>query len=348
MNDVHALIIGGCLLALTGCASVAAQKSSADATAQNATAEKPATKAASPSFTAEREQRKKMVAKEFDLQRDRAQYQAALGRWEQGDVAGCRQALATLLARNPDHRDGQLLAAQIDLFDGKPKSALEHARHVLVELPNDAQAHYQAALALDAMGQMADAVPHYEQAARLGPGEEVYQASYQAAIGSAILPPRDGAAANTRAGGDERIDRATNVVPTAYDGDSTRDDHADERLASLRKAVEDHPDDQQAALDASVYALRVGQPQAALETIAAALREHPDSAALLRVQGTAQYQCGDFPAARASLGRAISLDKSNALAYFLMGSALARMGESEAARPYFDEAARLDPRYRNN
>ena len=64
--------------------------------------------------------------------------------------------------------------------------------------------------------------------------------------------------------------------------------------------------------------------------------------------GMAQFQCGDYGAAQASFGRAIALDKSSALAYFLMGSALARMGESQAARPYFDEAARLDPRYCNN
>jgi tetratricopeptide (TPR) repeat protein len=337
-----------CLLALVGCASVESQKSP-DAASQNVVSTKPAAKPAAVSLRAERERRKKTVAQEFDAQRDRAQYQAALGRWQQEDVAGCRQALSTLLARNPDQREGHLLAAQVDLFDSKPKSALEHARPVLVAFPNDAEAHYQAALALDAMGQMAAALPHYEQAARLAPAEDAYQASYQAGIGSAIPPPAGGIiAASDGAARADCNNRAAHIAPAAYYDDSNDEDGAAHSVATLRKVAEEHPDNEQAALDAAACALRAGEPQAAVEIATASLRAQRDSAPLLRMLGMAQFQSGDYGAAQASLGRAIALDKSSALAYFLMGSALARMGESQAARPYFDEAARLDPRYCNN
>jgi tetratricopeptide (TPR) repeat protein len=198
------------------------------------------------------------------------------------------------------------------------------------------------------MGQMPEALPHYERASRLAPEEDSYQASYQAAIGAAILPPRGDIVASDGAGRDDPNEQSTDVAQAGYNADSENRDHTDERLAALRKAAEDHPDDQQAALDAAVYALRVRQPRAAVEIATSALRDDPASAPLVRVLGMAHFDCGDYATAKASLGRAISLDKSNALAYFLMGSALARMGESEAARPYFDEAARLDPRYRNN
>ncbi len=343
----RAFFIGG-LLALAGCAGVGGQKASPDATAPTTAADQPTAKSVASTPTAERLRRKKMVAREFDVQRDRAQYQAALGRWQQDDLAGCRQALATLLGRNPDHREGQLLAAQVDLSDNKPKSALEHARHVLVAFPNDAEAHYQAALALDVLGQMADALPHYEQAARLAPNEDAYRTSYQAALGAAILPPGGGSSASAFAAPNGRTARDANVALAGYYDDTDNDDRGEQALDRLRKLAEAHPDDQQAALDACACALRAGQPQAAVEVATAALSARPDSAPLLRMLGMAQSQSGDFGGATASLGRAIALDKSNALAYFLMGSALARMGESEAARPYFDAAVQLDPRYQNN
>ena len=286
-------VITGGLLALSGCAGVDAQKSSPDAAAQAATADKPTAKSVASTPAAELQRRKKMVAQEFDSQRDRAQYQAAMGRWQQDDVAGCRQALAILLARNPDHREGHLLAAQVDLSDNKPKAALEHARHVLVAFPNDAEAHYEAALALDAMGQMADALPHYEQAARLAPDEDAYRASYQAAIGTAILPPGgSGVPANPSVAND-RIDRAAHVASAAYYNESDSDDHGEQALEPLRNLAKAHPDDQQAALDACACALRVGQPQAAVEVATASLSAGP----ILR-----RYcECWEWPNASAAI-----------------------------------------------
>jgi Flp pilus assembly protein TadD len=336
-------------MALAGCATVDTSKTSSNDGASKPAAETPSAKAASPNLTEQREQRRKMVVAEFDEQRDRAQYQAALSRWQQGDAAGCRETLAPLLARNPDHREAQLLAAQLELFDDKPKQALERARRVLVAHPDDAQAHYEAALALDAMGGMADALPHYEKAAQLAPREEAYQASYQAAL-TATLPPPGSPAGRIKiperarsAGSADNADRART------DDESPASDSAvRERLAAFYRAASAHPDDQQIPLDAAVYSLRQDRPEAAIAIATAGLQNFPDSPALYRVLGMAQYRHGDFAAARVSLGRALSLDKSNALAYFLMGSTLARLGEADAARKQFDKAARLDPRYGNS
>ena len=110
------------------------------------------------------------------------------------------------MARNPDYREAHLLAAQLDLFENKPKAALAHARYVLVAYPNDSQAHFEAALALDAMGAAADALPHYEQAARLAPNDEAYQVSYQTALTAVIPPPvgRDASAAASSSRGSKR------------------------------------------------------------------------------------------------------------------------------------------------
>jgi tetratricopeptide (TPR) repeat protein len=234
-----------------------------------------------------------------------------LSHWHRSDATAARETLAPVLVRNPDYRDAHLLAAQLDLFADKPKTALAHARQILVAHPDDAQAHFQAAVALDAMGAAADALPHYEKAAQLAPKDEVFQASYQAAVGIAVPPPMDSAA-------------------TASISES---------------AARANPDNPQLALDAAILALRQNRPEAAIEIAITAVNRHADSAPLWRTLGMAQYRSGQFAAAEASLKQAIALDKSNALAYFLMGSTLSREAQSEAARPYFDEAARLDPRF---
>ena len=54
-----------------------------------------------------------------------------------------------------------MLAAQIELANDKPKAALERARRVLVAHSDNAQAHFQAALALDSLGSAADALPNH-------------------------------------------------------------------------------------------------------------------------------------------------------------------------------------------
>jgi Flp pilus assembly protein TadD len=335
-----------CIAAFGGCASVGTNKVTPDPAAKKPAAERAVEKPASTSVSAMRDERKKTVVAEFERERDRAQYQAALSHWHRGDAAAAGEMLAPVLARNPDYRDAHLLAAQLDLFADKPKAALAHARHVLVAYPDDPQAHYEAAVALDAMGAAADALPHYEKAAQLAPKEDIFQASYQAAIGAAVPPSMGSAETVNISDGTGRIDPAVDTI-ASYHGDPTNNPKAavDQRLEALRAAARANPDDPQIALDAAIYALRQNQPHAAIEVATTAVTRNADSAPLWRTLGMAQCRDGDFVAAEASLRRAIALDKSNALAYFLMGSTLSREAQSEAARQYFDEAARLDPRF---
>jgi tetratricopeptide (TPR) repeat protein len=331
----------------SGCATIDAAKPSPDGTSQKQASEQEPKKPAAKSFTHERDERRKAVVAEFDLQRDRAEYQAALSQWQRGETAAARETLAPVLARNPDYREAHLLAAQLDLFENKPKAALAHARHVLVAHPDDAEAHFEAAMALDAMGAAADALPHYERAAQLAPKVEAYQVSYQTAVGGAIPPPMgragDSSAASITAPGDA-------VGCSAASDDSGRAgqpvSNANQRAALSAAREGNVPDGSQTALDAAIDALRQNRLQAAIEVAGAAIKRFPDSAPLWRTLGTAQYSADDFAAAEVSLRRAVELDKSNALAYFFLGSTLVRQGQSEAPRPFFDEAARLDPRLR--
>jgi tetratricopeptide (TPR) repeat protein len=335
-----------CTAAVSGCASVETNKVSPDIVAKKPAVDKAVEKPAPASVSAMRDERRKTVVAEFERERDRAQYQAALSHWHRGDAAAARETLAPVLVRNPDYRDAHLLAAQLDLFADKPKSALAHARQILVAHPDDAQAHFEAAVALDAMGAAADALPHYEKAAQLAPKDEVFQASYQAAVGIAVPPPMGSAVAASISESAGRANPAANST-ASYQAESVGHSPLalDRQLGALTAAARANPDNPQLALDAAILALRQNRPEAAVEIATTAVNGHADSAPLWRTLAMAQYGTGDFAGAEASLKQAIALDKSNALAYFLMGSILSREAQSEAARQYFDEATRLDPRF---
>jgi uncharacterized protein HemY len=115
--------------------------------------------------------------------------------------------------------------------------------------------------------------------------------------------------------------------------------------ARLRAVVEQGADDPQAALGASIEALKLEQPELAFELASAAVKRFPRSAGLHRVRGMAAYRLGRYAEAEAALRQSLSLDNSQALSYFLLGSALDRLGKTEQAQRYRSEAARLDARY---
>src|SRR5204863_8512400 len=77
---------------------------------------------------AAQENRRKDAVRVFEEKRDHAQLQAALARWQSGDVKGCREQLEKLLARNPTHSEGQLLLADLMLFEQKPDAAVQQLK----------------------------------------------------------------------------------------------------------------------------------------------------------------------------------------------------------------------------
>ncbi len=60
-----------------------------------------------------REDRKTALAKDFDQQRNDAQYEAALSCWQRSDIKTCNQLLTSLLDRNPNDRRARLLLADV-------------------------------------------------------------------------------------------------------------------------------------------------------------------------------------------------------------------------------------------
>jgi tetratricopeptide (TPR) repeat protein/mono/diheme cytochrome c family protein len=82
------------------------------------------------------------------------------------DAVGCE----TLIAREPDHAALRDDAAALYMELGQPEQALMHFRAVERLQPRSAHAHYNVAVALDALGRVADASRSYKEAIRLEPG----------------------------------------------------------------------------------------------------------------------------------------------------------------------------------
>ncbi len=148
----------------TGCASLHAAKS-----------------LASSDVSQRRRQRNEEAVRSFEARRDHVAYEAALDRWEQNDSKGCREALQSLLARNPKHLDALLLLAEVNLLEKQPQEALKQVDEVLSLQPANARALYTKGLVLDAIGQSTGAVAYYEQAARAEPENNMYALCYQTA-----------------------------------------------------------------------------------------------------------------------------------------------------------------------
>jgi Tfp pilus assembly protein PilF len=143
-NSDHAACALGLLLLLTasGCASWKQQL------------------AAQPSVADERARRQAEAIHSFEQHRDHMQLQAAIDRFNQGDIAGCESRLHTLVQRRPDFTEARLRLAELYWSRGDAAAAEEHYRDVLTFQPDNAEAHSGLGILLDDSGRSAEAAQH--------------------------------------------------------------------------------------------------------------------------------------------------------------------------------------------
>ena len=126
-----------------------------------------------------REARAADAVREFEERRDVAQYQAALDRCRQGDLARAETLLTALVARKPDFLEARLRLAE--LLAGRGDAAAEaHFQAVLTTEANNAEAHHAYGLFLDALGRTSEARDHFTQAAGLDPQNEIFKTTLAA------------------------------------------------------------------------------------------------------------------------------------------------------------------------
>lgn len=300
-----------------------------------------------------RKKRTDEFTRQFDGQRDFAEYEAAKARWvQQRDPKGCREALEKLLTRKPEHREGRLLMAELLLAEEDPEAAYKHAKTALDAHPNDAQTQYTVALTLDALGKTTDALGYYERATKMDPRNEAFTAAYQTAR-DAVREEARLSKSSSLSIPDSFDDLAAEGLPAGYSAPSApsaplppsagRADSAGFASVTDSAAKSDNP---QIPISAAAAALRANRPDLAVELLTPAAKQFPTSVAIHRMLGAACYRTGDYKSSQVALQQALSLDKSCALSYLLMGCTLAKLGQNEAAEAHFRQARTLDPRYK--
>ncbi|MBA4018356.1 MAG: hypothetical protein C0483_14415 [Pirellula sp.] len=137
-----------------------------------------------PNIHPMRKDRAEQAVKDFDRQRDDAQYQAAATSWRQGDYVACNEALDKILTRNPKHRNSLLLSADVDLENDRPTEAVDTLRKAVEAHPQDAEVAYKLALALEADHQLSESLHFFQIASQLAPTEAKYAEAFKFANGA--------------------------------------------------------------------------------------------------------------------------------------------------------------------
>ena len=132
-----------------------------------------------------RRQRTDAFARSIDQQHEQADLVAARDLWQRGDHESCKRRLNELLTRNPEQLDARLLLAEVFLDENQAQEGIRVLKPAEAAHHDDARVQYTMGLLLDASGSQEGARSHYQAAARLEPGNEVYAVSYNEAITSA-------------------------------------------------------------------------------------------------------------------------------------------------------------------
>jgi Tfp pilus assembly protein PilF len=111
----------------------------------------------------------------FEEQRDRALLDAAIDRWNQGDIAGCESRLRTVLSRRPSDIKAHVLLAELAWSQNDPAVAEAEYLAAIQLAPDRPDLEHALALILEATGRLPEAASHRTRAASLDPRNELYR-----------------------------------------------------------------------------------------------------------------------------------------------------------------------------
>lgn len=312
-----------------------------------------------PNIHPMRKDRAQQAVKDFDRQRDEAQYQAAATSWRQGDYVACNEALDKILARNPAHRNSLLLRADVDLEHDRPTEAVDTLRKAVQAHPQDAEVAYKLALALEADHQVSEALHFFQTASQLAPTEAKYSDAYQFAKSAveAEGEPSSAATPQTAASDDaeseitaaaETVESSTPDVATA--AAPAGDDAFSRLLASrstsdaatfqraLSKFLAKEPRHIEAGILQAEIDLENGRDAAARDRMERMVIRHPDNSQVRRACGLVYQAIGADERAAECLARAEALERGESREFAAIVPTTAEADLEEAA-PAADSAA---------
>jgi Tfp pilus assembly protein PilF len=123
----------------------------------------------------QRKERHEAALQACEQQRDQALLEAALGRWQQGDVAGCEVRLRSLVSRRPDYCDAHLQLAELAWSCENAAEAETEYRTALKLGPTRADVEHALGMLLAESGRIQEARRHLARACELAPESELYR-----------------------------------------------------------------------------------------------------------------------------------------------------------------------------
>ena len=124
--------------------------------------------------TESRTARSESAVSAFEQQRDRVQLEAAIDRWQQGDIAGCESRLRSILARRPSDVEAHKVLAELAWSCNDAVEAEAEFRAALAHSPERADLHHALGLVLEATSRQAEAARHFAAAVELEPQNDLY------------------------------------------------------------------------------------------------------------------------------------------------------------------------------
>ena len=202
-------------------------------------------------------------------------------------------------------------------------------------------AHNNLGIALERIGQPAEALWHYREAARLRPDNPKVLNNLGRALGARGQPTE--AIAHLRRAVELRPGflPARNNLAIALE----QAGRAGESIALFRETLALYPQDGDAHFNLGLALARAGHSVDALACFEQAAAIRPDDAKFVLHVALALVVQRRFDEAMRQFQRAASLEPGSVLAHYAFGRALAEQGRPEEGIPFLDTAVRLDPEF---
>ncbi len=204
---------------------------------------------------------------------------------------------------------------------------------------NNPVAQNDLAAALVAAGDVPEALPHYEEAARLAPDNALIQNNFGAALA------RDGMTNAAIAHYETAIQIQTNYAD-AYNNLGvalTGQRDFEDAIFALNRASAIEPDNAGVHENLGAVLMLINRPEDALGQYRQAAALAPRDPAVHLNFGLALLKAGLIPQAAGEFSNAAGLDASSPQAQYQLGCCLAILRQPEAAIAHLREAARLQP-----
>jgi len=211
--------------------------------------------------------------------------------------------------------------------------------HALKVDPNNAYAHYNFGVSLREKGQYASAVPHFQEATKLGP------VAIDAQLELVGVLARDGRIEDAEKILDQQLRQSPDSELSLLSRAMVLIEKGDLSLAAAdcQRVLEINPQCYRALIYLGVISARRGDNEQAAKFLDEALAMDPQNAEAQINAGIVAQARKDLPAALKYLRRATEIAPSYALAWYTYGTALAAADDRSAGIEALERVVALDP-----